>query len=407
MEWLLYKLAPFIQDEFSKGRAASLGRAANKADAGGVRNCDDFLAMLFDYTEQGRSAPQAVQVMTIHKSKGLEYDMVVLPIPPKHTVLDSLKNKTLDLWQNKDGESFLMKLPAEEIRNVSGNETLDAAATMKKSELAFEELCVWYVAMSRAKQALYLFTPPPKEISKDKCPTFPQLLAAGLNNLPEFQNPSPEDFQAALGDPRWFEKFVPLTLEPSSAHPPESIMLSPRPPTLTKSLPSHAGEQILLGSRTFSDQNATQLGSEVHSFFESLSWMDKNTAPDFSTLSCEAREFLKPCLENLVMDQFFQKPEGETLLWREQRFDLILQNEWVSGCFDRAVIFLDAQRKPTGADLLDFKTDQGSREQLLATHRPQLELYRKALSRLLDLSEKKIRMILIHVRSSEPVVLLK
>jgi ATP-dependent exoDNAse (exonuclease V) beta subunit len=71
------------------------------------------------------------------------------------------------------------------------------------------------------------------------------------------------------------------------------------------------------------------------------------------------------------------------------------------------LIFRDSQGRAIGADLIDFKTDQGGREKLLTNYRAQMESYRHALSRLIDLPEAKIRMILLHLRSSAPVVVLE
>jgi ATP-dependent helicase/nuclease subunit A len=396
VEWLIEKLSPLIRDSFSQSRSAALRRAAIHADSTGLTNMDDFLSLLTEYEEQGRSAPRTVQVMTVHKAKGLEYDMVVLPIPPRQTVLNSFDNKEIECWKNSQGEPFLMKLPAEEIRNVPGNETLALAAELKKEEGAFEELCVWYVAMSRAKQALYLFSQEPKKLEPEKCPTFPQLLAAGLENLQAFQNNQ-------LGDHSWHLHFHPRPAESERDPLPHSITLPSRLPSLEKLRPSDAGHEILRGSQAFLENHAAALGSEIHSLFESLEWLPW-TLP--LAISPEARELMESCLGNVQIQTLFCKPDAPYTLWREQHFDLLLDGLWVSGCFDRVVIFRDEQGCAIGADIIDFKTDQGGREKLLTNYRSQMESYRHALSHLLNLPESKIRMILLHLRSSDPVIIL-
>jgi ATP-dependent exoDNAse (exonuclease V) beta subunit len=115
-EWILRRLAPLIKDDFSMDRAASLRRAALKADGTGITRIDDFLLFLSDYAEQGRSAPHAVQVMTVHKAKGLEYDMVLLPLPSRQEALDSLSNAKIDVWENS-----LMRQIASERRMLLRN----------------------------------------------------------------------------------------------------------------------------------------------------------------------------------------------------------------------------------------------------------------------------------------------
>jgi ATP-dependent helicase/nuclease subunit A len=307
-----------------------------------------------------------------------------------------------------------MKLPAEEIRNVPGNETMALAAELKKQENAFEELCVWYVAMSRAKQALYLFSQEPKKLEPEKCPNFPQLLAAGFNASGTFSSDQSGDARATLGDSLWFKNFQSKAAEPERDPLPLSISVPARAPALEKILPSAAGHELLRGSQAFLESTATALGAEVHSLFESIEWLpeklvagSRELGAGLNDASSEARELIKSCLGDLEIQRLFGKPESHFTLWREQRFDLLQDGLWISGCFDRVVIFRDSQGRATGADLIDFKTDQGGREKLIANYRPQLESYRRALSQILHLPEIKIRMILIEVRSDNPVVVLE
>ncbi len=403
-EWMLKLLEPLIRDDFSKERAASLNRAARKADTAGIKDIDDFLTFLKEYVEQGRSSPNAVQVMTVHKAKGLEYDMVLLPFPARQEAIASLGKSDFDCWHNEAGEPFLMKLPPKEIRSVAGNETFASAAELKKQEDAFEELCVWYVAMSRAKQALYLFTQPIKKLEPEKCPNFPQLLAAGLEHSTSFESRSDDASSISLGDPLWFEKFHLKAAASEQEAPPCFTALTPRDSSLQKALPSDAGHTVLRGSQAFLENNAAALGSEVHSLFESLEWLP--TSQSFASCSDEARELMESSLANPQIQSLFAKPEGKVTLWREQHFDLLQEGLWLSGCFDRVVIFHNEEDRVVRADLIDFKTDQGGREKLLANYRPQLESYRRALAQILHLEEKQIRMILLHLRSSEPVLFL-
>jgi len=85
-------------------------------------------------------------------------------------------------------------------------------------------------------------------------------------------------------------------------------------------------------------------------------------------------------------------------LWREKSFDVILDNKWISGIFDRVVVLLDAGGKPLSAQLTDYKSnrtdDPRKIEELARVYLPQMSLYRLALSNLLNLPEEKIETFL-------------
>jgi ATP-dependent exoDNAse (exonuclease V) beta subunit len=398
-EWFVKTISPLLHDEFSKGRAEALCRAALKADTAGLTAVEDFLEFLAEYQEQRHSAPQAVQVMTIHKAKGLEYDMVVVPLSERQLALDALGQPKLETWHNEQGDPFLMKLPAEVIRSAKGNETLAHAAEQKRSELAFESLCVWYVALSRAKQALYVFSQEAKEIENGKAPNFPQLIAAGLEHAGGLINHS-------LGDPEWYEKIPSRYQSPPPSRFPSALSFIPRPAALEKQRPSDQGQLVLPGAQAFLPSQATILGSEIHALFESIDWLIETPWMAPASTSPEARTLIEPCLAHPEIQQLFRRPETPHTLWLEQRFDLVQSGKWISGCFDRVVIFRDENGRASRADLIDFKTDQGGREKLILNYRSQLESYREALSQILRLPEAKIRIILIHVRANDPVIVL-
>ena len=100
-------------------------------------------------------------------------------------------------------------------------------------------------------------------------------------------------------------------------------------------------------------------------------------------------------------------PEAPTELWREKPFEVVLgSREWVTGVFDRVHV-RRADGVATGADILDYKSDQVSTEEDLARqadhHRPQLLLYRRALSQILALPPETIRLRLIFTAAQRVV----
>jgi ATP-dependent helicase/nuclease subunit A len=87
------------------------------------------------------------------------------------------------------------------------------------------------------------------------------------------------------------------------------------------------------------------------------------------------------------------------VLWREKHFEVILGESWVTGVFDRVVITRDADGNPRKAIILDFKSneisDDVSLSDIAERYRPQLSLYGKALSRMLQIDISRIGLRLL------------
>jgi ATP-dependent exoDNAse (exonuclease V) beta subunit len=97
-----------------------------------------------------------VQIMTIHKAKGLEFDTVLVPGLGRKTMNDSEK---LLLWSertSKKGEPYLILAP---IQSIGGEDPIyDYLKKQNKKAAHLEAVRLLYVAATRAKRRLYLFT---------------------------------------------------------------------------------------------------------------------------------------------------------------------------------------------------------------------------------------------------------
>jgi len=99
------------------------------------------------------------------------------------------------------------------------------------------------------------------------------------------------------------------------------------------------------------------------------------------------------------------RPPGHADLWREKRFEVVADNRWVSGAFDRVVLLRDQSGKVLKATVLDFKSDEAADDASLAElarqYRPQMDHYRNALSRMLGLQAAKVALTLVFVESGK------
>jgi ATP-dependent helicase/nuclease subunit A len=399
MELLLGHLTPLLdgKDSFGRERAASLREIARLADATDITDPDDFLRFMEEYEAKGISSPNAVQVMTIHKSKGLEYDMVVIPFLSSPDSIDAVKPGIIDVC-NPTGkvpcpeeEVFLMRLPRSEVRAASGNERLAAADRFRRDEKAYEELCTWYVAMSRAKHALHVFSPMPdpegKKSPDSDCPSITLLMKWLL------------DERHRWGDEDWADRVkLPPSREGGFELPAEIPVIARKKP-LAKARPSDEAHDCLPGDILFMERDATGLGTEVHSLFESVEWLDGAWNPPRDPDEVDSVRLVADCLGSDDIKALFSHPGGNPCLWREKRFDLVLDGTWISGCFDRVVIHRDGSGKISRVELIDFKTDICAADELAARYALQLGKYRDVLTHLLKIEPSLIACCLIHVRS--------
>ena len=106
----------------------------------------------------------AVRIMTIHKSKGLEFPVVIMPFADE----DYVRKPKDKLWLDAEKETF--GLPKVLIDNSSAVENYGEEAALvynqKKQEELLDNINVLYVALTRAEEQLYVisqFLEPNKE----------------------------------------------------------------------------------------------------------------------------------------------------------------------------------------------------------------------------------------------------
>ena len=108
---------------------------------------------------QSKEDNKAVRIMTIHKSKGLEFPVVIIPFAEWET--DSKANQ---LWVQWEGNKIAPKLPLALLRYAKVLEETEFAANylQEQQEAFIDSINLLYVALTRAKEQLHVFYKNPK-----------------------------------------------------------------------------------------------------------------------------------------------------------------------------------------------------------------------------------------------------
>jgi ATP-dependent helicase/nuclease subunit A len=400
-------------DEFTRLRARQILAAAREFDESGEHDIDRFLAHLRQYAvRSGDGAQGVIPILTVHKAKGLDWDMVILPCLQRATLLTrNDRDATVDVFRSEAGEvEWVFDLPKEDYLSVDPR--LQQFDQDRREDGAYEALCLLYVAMTRAKRGLYLVTTPSGD---SESLNYYKLLDKALGlKTPASATIGGEKFQVAWqrGDPAWFQT---ASVQEELASEPE---FSPLPGTeqlagnrLQRTRPSQTGHVVVRGSYLFkADQRrGHQLGSEVHRLFEQIDWLSGDVGRDRERVrtvggdvSADAVQEVLQCVASPALRPLFAKPTEAVLLWREKGFELYQDGCLTSGQIDRVVVRLDNRGQPVSAEIVDFKTDAVSSpeevDRATVSHSAQLQAYRNALASTLGLPAGSVTAQLVFTR---------
>ncbi len=213
-------------------------------------------------------------------------------------------------------------------------------------------------------------------------------------------------------NPRWFD--VPRKVEkPVEAAKPEPVHGSGRQRPVRRT-PSGSETSIVTAKQLFSRSGrfARAYGTLVHAMFEQIEWLDEMSELELDqlwaavpcldeSLRVRALEEVRRCLGSNEARTVLNRPSTEAQCWREKRFEILLNGEWLSGTFDRVMI------EPHCATILDFKTDKVETDEAFRErvdgYRPQLQTYREVLSRMTGLPTSAIHCRLLFTHRREVV----
>lgn len=399
-------------DAFGHQRLAELCAVAEQFDATGSRDADAFVATVSEARLKTFAAAGVVRVMTVHQSKGLGFDVVVVPFSPHSRSFAAPGDP--DFLAAAD---WVLKPPVKAVLDAAAGPPL-AALEAARAQANFSQLCVLYVALTRAKRALYMLVPKAARTGDTvrEADLLRERLGAG-----SAAGTGPAGLMEcyAQGDRAWYEHVAPRAPAPATA-PARDVPLACAPHVdrhepskdqgAGRTLPAHWIFNLESG-------DVRAFGSALHGLFQKIEWLE-TTDPDAVVSEWRAtasvggavlrdveRQF-RECLARPDVRRCLARPPTAATVWTEAPFDVVLVRDGkrriVSGRFDRLVVERDAAGRPVSATVVDFKSDRVETDAELqarsAGHTPQMRDYAAVAARLLRLPPGAIRTVLLFTR---------
>ncbi len=417
-------LGPFCSER-DYIRLKQLAELAFRYDKKTSLRAEEFVELV-RATKVENPASGNIRIMTVHQAKGLEFDVIILPELDER-LLRAPNSGVMCLYDNAtQPPRFVSCLAAESIRAL--DLTLKEMDEQRIEIDLEEDLSVLYVALTRARDALYLFIPKPEKPSKKL--SYAPILCHALTGE---ASPSKEGIIFETGEADWYRGFGEIEGEIEEL---ESEVVEIKLPQAKdderRMIPRKSPSSLEGGADVKSDSlflsgssSALERGSVIHWCFSKVKWCDVNDM-DKGALWVEARRAFSGCLKlEEYIEEFVASLENQDIkralsqksylgrskkqtVFNELSFAFHHGESLLTGAIDRLVVGEDEGRA-TFAEVIDFKTDSIDINNPLSVrervdyYRPQLSAYRLAASRLSGLPEKDISLKLIFTKGGKVV----
>ena len=363
--------------DFGRRRAGDVMTALAGLDAQGgatAREAAEWIERLEVSQSPGIAA---VQVMTIHKAKGLGFDVVVLPELPNDKI------PSAQYFEVAEGDGWITQTPPKWARDLIP-EMREAEASWAASQ-RYEAFCMLYVALTRSKRGLYVLLEPPSASQDADKASLANWLATAVSS-----NGQPGTVYQS-GSPDWVERISRMSRAK------DSVGLPP----LTGGVPRRERTTPSAAKKSVHSASGMSYGSEVHAAFERVGWVDETTPV---LPAGEAGKVVAELLEIPTVRKLFERNGEPVELFREQPIDAIVGGKWLSGVIDRLHLHRDAAGGVTRVEVIDFKTDALDEiGKIAARYTAQMKAYCEVMERAYP--GARVECILLSTRCREWVAL--
>jgi ATP-dependent helicase/nuclease subunit A len=365
-----------------------------------------------------------VRVMTVHQSKGLEFDIVVLP------ELDAplVQNRYSEVLAYRPSAGVSVRRAFPFVRKALRPLFPDLHELEQATEQAFRNelrdgLSTMYVALTRARHALHVIAKPDQGNSRTGARVLLRALAPGRTEFAE------GDIILERGCADWHRSAGNECTPAAQTPAPAATRIELRTSTArTRSLPRRTPSQLEGDGRVdlgmiLRLSSAAARGTLVHRWFEHIGWLEDGVPPDdelrslaltldaslsaerLDELTTEFRAWLAaPAIAQLLRRSRWPAASS---VEREVPFLTREGDMLIEGFIDRLVL-TRTNGLVSAAAVIDFKTDAVASTQDVARrtshYQPQIDAYRRAVAAMYGLAPTDVQgwLVFLEARTAVP-----
>jgi len=381
-----------------------------------------------------------IRVMTIHSSKGLEFDAVVVPLRTgTHATLTGVTPKVVTGRSSPTEPIDLVTRFVNKQTQVVLPNSVQKVFTNQQALVVRESMCLLYVAITRAVHATHvILSPDTKKEAASAAAVVLSTVADGevdpeenlivhesgnLNWHEAYSSDQASKDDAAAANQTSEENSLSKFYLPDNASLADSLILGEIRSGRGVANRYPSAKQPIVGN-TFGDRfkirqhsDAANKGSLVHACFELVEWLDQSDPPSDESLTKRLRQ-IDPNLEitqsaikvfrhaieqantlSLLSHKTqLAKLGGDRLVvMTEYQFAVATDAGLLNGTIDRIVLSMDGDQI-VEAEIIDFKTDRVTAETAAdraETYSPQMNAYAEAIALAFNLAAEKIHQTIV------------
>ncbi len=403
-------------DERQYRRCMQLIHLAQLFDARPYSRIDEFVGMV-ESRAVADPAESTVQVMTVHQSKGLEFDIVILP----ELEAEIAATRSLKVVYQRDGDAGPISRIARHVSKDMWETFPDLAPMFEQhiNRLAFESLCLLYVALTRARQGLYMLVDPPSERARKTPARLSALLLSALGD----GEIEPDQLVYSHGESAWLTPLKVVSGDPMAATPTElglnmPIAFAPTDGPLLRLANLMGDDKKTVGEAlTLSESTAGLWGAAFRALLQEIDFYE-DFAPDREALidiaaravpsrddgfaAARVEEFLRMLADHKGLRNALSRGSrpNTTRVEHELPFARLVDGELQQGILQRVIID-DSQGPARNIEVIGFSHDKPATleaaEERTRNLRALAKAWRAATAELFALSEDRVSVSLVFI----------